>query len=314
MVEAATGFMPERWQTFRENARRKIINYKKLCIMRNIKHVLYFLLAFTFMLTSCEKEDPSVDDNDNTETEEPIDKGEIITFDDTNLENVIRLKLNKDTGNIYTSELETITELDAGSQNIKSINGIEYCKNIQTLALHDNLIEDITPLDSLVNLTDLNLDWNTYISDISPLKSLTNLYTLGLSDISFLKTEQNFEAISSLTELRNIILSSCEALDDENSSSVSSLTNLHRLEVNFLSISDLSFVENLVNLKELYLVETQITDLSSIKVLNENGGLPSGSTLDIRATPQLDEEEETNKPIIEFLEQNGVKVMTGDSY
>ncbi|MCD6127617.1 MAG: leucine-rich repeat domain-containing protein [Methanomicrobia archaeon] len=91
-----------------------------------------------------------------------------VIFPDENLEKVIREELEKDTGPIYVSDLETLGGLDASNRNITSIEGLEYCKNITWLYLFNNNISDISPLSNLTNITELYLD-NNNISDISPL-------------------------------------------------------------------------------------------------------------------------------------------------
>ncbi|TAF00131.1 MAG: hypothetical protein EAZ79_03595 [Oscillatoriales cyanobacterium] len=73
----------------------------------------------------------------------------------------------------------------AGTSDINEANRILSSSN--ELILYNNQISDLTPLQSLTNLTSLYL-YNNQISDITPLQSLTNLtylylYNNQISDI-----------------------------------------------------------------------------------------------------------------------------------
>ena len=88
-----------------------------------------------------------------------------VTFPDPNLETAIREALNKPEGAIYTSDLESLTELDAYRKGISDLTGLEYCTGLTHLNLDINEISDISALASLTNLHTLWLE-NNQISDI----------------------------------------------------------------------------------------------------------------------------------------------------
>ena len=77
---------------------------------------------------------------------------------DPNFEIVIREHINKSTGDIVSTDLETITNLNADNRNIQNIYGIEYCLNLDTLNISENSISDLIPLSNLNQLTILNLN------------------------------------------------------------------------------------------------------------------------------------------------------------
>lgn len=141
---------------------------------------------------------------------------EEITFSDENLEKMIREEIGKSAGPIYKSDLEEIFALDVYGKGIENLKGLEYCKNLRKLNLGLNFfISDISPLESLTNLTHLELSCNQ-ISDISPLSNLTKLRELKLED----------DRISDISPLK-------------------SLTNLTYLDLSHNQISDISpLVEN----------------------------------------------------------------------
>ncbi len=111
-----------------------------------------------------------------------------VTFPDTNLEATIRETINKPEGPIFTSDLKSLTMLEAQERGISDLTGLEHCANLRWLALVENNISDLSPLAGLTNLQELFLTSNN-ISDISPLAGLANLEYLELwynniSDIS----------------------------------------------------------------------------------------------------------------------------------
>lgn len=127
---------------------------------------------------------------------------EKVTFPDPNLEAAIRVTIMKAKSSIYTSDLDSLTTLEAPQRGIRVLTGLEYCVNLRTLELGQNNISDISPLSGLTNLEELwlfdnnindisaladlaNLEtldlWNNNINDISALASLTNLWCLNLS-------------------------------------------------------------------------------------------------------------------------------------
>ncbi len=94
---------------------------------------------------------------------------EVVTFADANLEAAIREAINKPEGDIYVSDLEGLTSLDASERNISDITGLEYCINLTTLRLDVNYqIADITPLVDNVGLSggdEVNLRGNPLNAD-----------------------------------------------------------------------------------------------------------------------------------------------------
>ena len=82
------------------------------------------------------------------------------------------------------SNIESITSLYLGGNNIFKITGIEYFASLTELYLFNNQITDLTPLKDLTNLTRLYLN-NNQISDLSPLSNLTKLNALVIFDNPF---------------------------------------------------------------------------------------------------------------------------------
>ena len=103
----------------------------------------------------------------------PLD-AKIAVFPDTNLETIVRIAINKPTGEITNGDLADLTELKAVGYGIRKLNGLEYAVNLKAIFLGYNQISDINALSGLTKLTKIDLRRNQ-ISDISTLSGLTKL-------------------------------------------------------------------------------------------------------------------------------------------
>ena len=70
----------------------------------------------------------------------------IVVFPDATLEAVIREAIGSPTGDIYPSDLQSLTRLTAQESSIASLTGLQYCTNLQEIDLKKNQISDISPL------------------------------------------------------------------------------------------------------------------------------------------------------------------------
>ncbi|MCV9884481.1 leucine-rich repeat domain-containing protein [Metabacillus halosaccharovorans] len=127
--------------------------------------------------------------------------GEVITFNDENLEAAIKDELYLHYRELTTGDLERITHLDLFDSGIKDLTGLEYAINLERLYIFNNEIVDVTPLQSLTNLEHLELD-NNLIEDISPLSGLVNLQSLNLIG----NTVTDISPLSSLSSLQDVYL------------------------------------------------------------------------------------------------------------
>ena len=189
----------------------------------------------------------------------------IVEFPDAGLEAAIRGALNKPTGDIYKSELETLTVLNADNLNISDLTGLEYCINLQGLNLWNNMIADISPLSGLTNLHSLALIQNQIIN-ISPLSGLTNLNTLDLR----YNLIEDISALSGLNNLTQLILDANQISDIPD---LSGLTNLQQLYLNFNQITDISALSGLNNLNTLQINSNQVSNISALSGLHNLGHL-----------------------------------------
>ena len=185
----------------------------------------------------------------------------IIQFKDENLKKAILFELHNQ--NLIDYSVDNITKGDAlklkildlsyqGMKSIKSIEGLEFFKNLKTLAFYDNQVSDLTPLAGLSKLTKLNFAYNDHISDLTPLASLTGLTSLDL----------RYNHISDLTPLSGLTKLTDLYLDDNqitNITPLASLTKLTKLALSSNHISDFTPLASLTGLTKIYAKDQTIT-------------------------------------------------------
>jgi len=168
-------------------------------------------------------------------------------------------------------------------QHLNDISPLEDLKNLTELDLGDNQIKEIAPIKDLKNLTTLLLIRNQ-IKNIAPIKDLTNLTELDLSgnqlsDISPLKDLENLTTldlesnqlsdISPLKELMNLKELNLVSNQLSDISPLEKLTNLTKLSLNNNQLKDISPLRELKSLGYLDLIMNNISDISSLKELKE---------------------------------------------
>ena len=143
----------------------------------------------------------------------------------------------------------------AGTSDINEANRILSSSN--ELSMCNNLISDITPLQSLTNLTYLDLHCNQ-ISDITPLQSLTNLTYLDLHCNQIL----DITPLQSCAALTNLNLEKNQISDLTPLQSCAGLTNLNLCSNQILNITPL---QSCAGLTHLYLHCNQILDITPLQ-------------------------------------------------
>jgi len=78
-------------------------------------------------------------------------------FTDENLEAAVRGPLEKPEWPLTKGAIRELTGLDAHSEGVEYLLGLEYAVNLTSLRLNGNQITDISPLASLTNLIELHL-------------------------------------------------------------------------------------------------------------------------------------------------------------
>ena len=104
----------------------------------------------------------------------------IATFEDVNLEGVVRAALGIESADDLTCALVSgLTTIAAENAGIVSLIGIQNLTSLTFLPIDHNSLIDIVPLSALTSLTNLNLD-NNSVTVVSALSDLTGLTFLSL--------------------------------------------------------------------------------------------------------------------------------------
>ena len=161
--------------------------------------------------------------------------GESVHIPDPNLRTAIAEALGKaPNAPITVEEMEGLGRLVALDRGIQDLTGLQSAINLNRLSLKENQISELSPIAGLTGLQKLWLNDNP-VSDLSPLKSLTNLTLLVIDDTH----------VSNLSPLAGLI-------------------NLEELGISTPLISDLSPLKALKNLRILWFHRTQVSDLSPL--------------------------------------------------
>lgn len=134
----------------------------------------------------------------------------VVTFPDTALDFAIRDLLSKYEGDLFLSDVDTITELFAWGTEISDLTGLSNLTSLRLLNLETNQISIIDELASLVKLRQLFLRQNL-IQDITALTGLDQLSQVGLdsnliTDISPLVANNAMDSTSIVWLMDNPIL------------------------------------------------------------------------------------------------------------
>jgi len=180
---------------------------------------------------------------------------------DDNLRAAIRDKLNQPYGDLFSTDLQSITTMDVSDRGISDITGLEFCINLGRIDLSNNSIGSLDTLalmhDPLTGtkLREVNLA-NNLITDITPLQALNQIEILNLSG----------------NRIQDIAAFYREA-------------GSHRVRILNLSgnqISDLSPLSRLSEISILILSDNLISDISPLTEIN---GLAIGDSVDLYGNP-----------------------------
>ncbi|NMB41385.1 MAG: hypothetical protein GX996_05560 [Firmicutes bacterium] len=207
---------------------------------------------------------------------------EIVHFTDRGLEAAVRQTLDRPTGLLTGGDLARLRTLEAVRQDISNLSGLEYARNLESLNLYQNKVEDLAALEGLTRLKVLNLG-NNHIGDISSLQRLAALEELDLS-YNHIK---NIDALKNLTRLRCLHLEGNEIgtltplvslkaleslflsnLNDKNIEPLAKLTRLKDLMLANGNISDISFLAKFKQLQRLELYNNRISELEPLRGLS----------------------------------------------
>lgn len=217
------------------------------------------------------------------------DNTDKINFVDLNLKQSLlsyykfHIDKNYSGSEITKKMMEEFTSLSLPWANIFSIEELKYAKNLKSLDLSNNFIEDISSLSYLENLKDLNLN-NNKIKEADSLKNILSLKKLAIKknlieDISFIN-KLNLEEldlskngilknkIKDINSINTLRVLNIKGIGLENIDFISNFKNLEVLYASENNLKNLNGLENLSYLSVLHIDKNSIDDISSLEKLN----------------------------------------------
>lgn len=178
-------------------------------------------------------------------------KVQTVTFPSTEVEDAVRLKLSKKSGDITRAELAKVRSLNISQSKLDELDIciFPYLKELRELFIGPGRVEDLSPLASLTKLESLRLSLNP-IRDLAPLSGMTKLDRLDLAH----------------TEVRDL-------------APLKGLTNLTELLLDDTPVDDVAPLTTLEKLSVLVLKNTRVKDVRPLRALK------ALKTLDLRGAP-----------------------------
>src|SRR4051794_18542707 len=88
-------------------------------------------------------------------------RAQVVSIPDPGLNAAVREALQKPTGLLTEQDLLGLTNLDASSRNVSSLDGLETARNLVSLNLQSNSLTNFALPSTLTNLTRLDLSVNS---------------------------------------------------------------------------------------------------------------------------------------------------------
>ncbi len=173
-----------------------------------------------------------------------------------------------------------LVNLDVSTENDTNLDSLKTLTNLVTLNIAGESITDLRGISNLPKLESLRITNYNSLTDLSTLGNIESLKNfeingalenldgisgcINIEDLSIYGEFSDINALSNLTKLSELVVSSNNITDI---SPLSNLTNLTRLVVFSDSMTDISPIANLTNLTDLRIGSDSVVDISSISSL-----------------------------------------------
>lgn len=190
-----------------------------------------------------------------------------VVFNDPVLEERVRAGMQTPDGDIAAVQAEKVAKLDLSAADpgvpeenkIRDISALAHFKNLKSLDLSWNRIDDITPLARLDKLEKLYLNGNGSIRSLTPLEGLVNM-----KEIMFVGCRVNSADLQSCARMDRLEIFWVESVFLKDAGIVSNFPNLRKLVFKECGVNDIAPVSGLVLLEDINLEDTPVSDLSPL--------------------------------------------------
>ena len=173
-------------------------------------------------------------------------KGPNVTFDQKGVEDEVRRKLPKPTGDVTIADLKKLKSFNMSQ--VKGLEELDVCifshmTGLKELFLGEGTFDDLSPIAGATNLESLRASINQ-VSDLAPLSKLKKLDRLDLGRTQ-VKDVAPLAELTALTELQ------LDGTQVEDLKPLAKLTLLETLSVKGTKVKDLSPLNGLKKLKSV---------------------------------------------------------------
>jgi internalin A len=195
-------------------------------------------------------------------------KGPTVTFEQKGVEDVVRQRLPKPTGDITIADLKRLKSFNGQASRLK-LEELDVCvfshmTGLKELVIGEGSYDDLSPIAGAVNLESLIASMNQ-VSDITPLAKMKKLDRLDLGRTQV----KDLTPLAGLTMLTELQLDSTPV---EDVTPLAKLTLLEDITVKGTKVKDLSPLKDLKKLKKFDGRDTPADDdPMSFAALRANG-------------------------------------------
>lgn len=226
------------------------------------KVVMIFMVLAMILLSGCSGSSDNGNNNANTGNNDP---NKVVEFKDSELEKLVRAKLDKAEGDILVSDMEELYSLNINNQEtpVKDLTGLEYAVNLNDFSYrYGEDLKSLDPVSKLQNLTYMTVSYSTLASPPT-----TIFDTPLLARVNFIQTEVGSgDFLKNLTAMTDLTMSDTGLTSIE---FVKNMDKLERLGLEYNSISDITPVKNKHSLTSINLHKNQVVDISALETCEE---------------------------------------------
>ncbi|CAL6093126.1 Conserved_hypothetical protein [Hexamita inflata] len=164
--------------------------------------------------------------------------------------------------NIEILQFEQLKEFNISNYPEIDFQPVQKMVLLQKLSLCGNMLENISFLEGLINLEHLNLFNNENLADITPLQYLVNLTNLDIS----LCEINNFSSLQTLVNLEVLDITGNKI---NNIQHLKDLVKLTSLNISLNSVQDISVLKKFKCLKQLCLGGNKGVDITPLQYLTQ---------------------------------------------
>jgi len=192
--------------------------------------------------------------------------GNTLSFDNPELEQAIRFKLQKEKGDLTKADLKRLKSLNLSQMKVHELDIclFPHMTSLKELFLGAGDLDDLSPIENLTKLESLRASLNK-VSDLKPLAKMTIMDRLDLGRT----LAKDLSPLASMTKLTELSL---DGTPVEDLTPLAGMKDLERLSIKQTQVKEVSALKDLKKLKFVYVQDTPADqDPMTLAPLRANG-------------------------------------------